>query len=190
MTFVIQVSSGLLQDGHIKKMGSAVWEFMWLLDKMTKIDSGGTGYVLGGKPIKLDDIATGYYKKNGDYVPGLGIHRLSVKRNIDKLERAKYIKRLRTPRGVVITIMKAKKRWAKKPVDNVGEVEKRVSDSAYGEYTKPHTRVYESAYSNKTIQKTEQLQDTSTDSSEQAREFVDKRNSLAGGLSSFLMRLQ
>jgi hypothetical protein len=49
--FYITVSNGLLKDDHRKRIGSAVWEFMWLIDKITRIDEDGKGWVLGGKPI-------------------------------------------------------------------------------------------------------------------------------------------
>ena len=41
--YFITVSNGLLEKGHKKQMGSAVWEFMWILDKITKIDEEGIG---------------------------------------------------------------------------------------------------------------------------------------------------
>lgn len=82
-------------------MGEAVWEFMWLLDKITKIQ-GNLGYVLGGKPINLEDLAN-----------DLEVHEVTVSRNLQKLVEQGYISTLRTPYGLVIKVMKAKKRFNK-----------------------------------------------------------------------------
>lgn len=107
--YYITVSNGLLTKEHKKKMGSAVWEFMWCLDKMTAIDKSGKGVVLGGKPVQLHEIGMG--------------HDNTTSRNMQKLEDAGYIKTTRTPYGMVIYINKPKKRFTKngeslKPVNH------------------------------------------------------------------------
>lgn len=101
--FYIQISNGLITDRHRKRMGSAVWEFMWLLDKITKIDDYGNGYVLGGKAINLEDISK-----------DLGTHSSSVSENLSKLEKEDYIERTHTPYGISIKLKKAKKRFGQK----------------------------------------------------------------------------
>lgn len=101
--FYISVSNGLLSKEHKEHMGIAIWEFMWCLDKVTKIDDKGIGWVLGGKPIKLTDV-------------GLGTSEDSVSRNLHKLEQEGYIKLIRTPYGLSIRIHKAKKRFYKNAV--------------------------------------------------------------------------
>ena len=98
--FYISVSNGLLKNGHRQRMGEAVWEFMWLIDKITKIDEKGMGLILGGKPINLDDLAD-----------DLGVHKNTVCRNLEKLEREKYIVIKRAPYGLIIGVNKAKKRF-------------------------------------------------------------------------------
>lgn len=98
--FFITVSNGLLETKHRKKIGSAVWEFMWLIDKVTKIDDEGFGWVLGGKPINLKDIK--------------GIHPVNVSKNLKKLEDAGYIFITHTPYGLSIRVAKAKKSFSKK----------------------------------------------------------------------------
>lgn len=97
--FYITISNGLLTPAHKKKMGSAVWEFMWCIDKVTKIDEDGVGWVLGGKPIKLHEIGMG--------------HDNTTSRNLTKLEEGHYIKVIRTPHGLSIRVNKAKKRFTK-----------------------------------------------------------------------------
>lgn len=90
-------------------MGESVWEFMWCLDKITRID-GEIGLVLGGKPINLSDLAD-----------DLGVHETTVSRNLGKLEENGYISLTHAPYGIVIRVMKAKKRFtknAKPPFDN------------------------------------------------------------------------
>jgi DNA-binding Lrp family transcriptional regulator len=88
-------------------MGSAVWEFMWCLDKITKVEKE-IGYVLGGKPINLSDLAN-----------QLGTVEMTTSRNLERLEEYGYITKLRTPYGIVIKVMKAKKRFNKN-VDSIG----------------------------------------------------------------------
>lgn len=112
--FYITVSNGLLKDGHRKRMGSAIWEFMWCLDKITKIDSKGDGYVLGGKPVKLEEF-------------GFDVDVDTIGANLAKLEEAGYIKRTRTPYGTVIKVMRAKKRFNQKPNSFGSDREKLVS---------------------------------------------------------------
>lgn len=94
--FYITISNGLIEGaGHRNRMGSAVWEFMWCIDRVTKIDSKGMGWVLGGKPINLKDIDLG--------------HANTISRNLNKLQAEGYIEIRRTPRGMVIKVCKAKK---------------------------------------------------------------------------------
>ena len=94
--FYITVSNGLLNDGHRKKMGSAVWDFLWLIDKVTKIDAKGIGWIWGGKPIKLSEMCDGVTED-------------TVSINLDKLETLGYITKIRTPYGLKIGINKIKK---------------------------------------------------------------------------------
>src|SRR3990167_3963186 len=97
--FYITVSNGLLVGKHQKKMGASVWQFMWCLDKITKIDDEEMGWVLGGKPINLADIK--------------GASRNTVSRNLNKLEKAGYLNLIHTPYGISIRVIKAKKRFNK-----------------------------------------------------------------------------
>lgn len=98
--FFITISNGLLTAEHRKRIGPAVWEFMWLIDKITRVDEHGKGWVLGGKPIKLDDI-------------GLGQHNNTTSENLQRLRDNGYIETIRTPYGMSIKVIKAKKRFTK-----------------------------------------------------------------------------
>jgi len=116
--FYITIKNGLLDPKHIKAMGGdrnsgTVWLFMWLLDKMTIIDvEKGEGKVLGGKPIRFEEV-----KKD------LGISRRTYIRWIEMLRKGRYIKTERTPYGLKIIVFKAfkvfKQRCAKKGASNM-----------------------------------------------------------------------
>lgn len=97
--FYITISNGLLTPEHKERMGIAVWEFMWCIDKVTKIDDEGKGWVLGGKPIKLRDI--GMSSDN----------RISL--HIEQLREQGYIETTRTPYGMIIRVLNTKKRFTK-----------------------------------------------------------------------------
>jgi len=129
--FYITISNGLLKDGHRKRMGESVWEFMWLLDKVTKIDESAGGWVLGGKPIKLRDIAK-----------DLEVHDTTVSRSLRKLRDEGYIDLLHTPYGVVIKVWKAKKIFGGK--SGTGERKNPPMSSTFaerfGEPAKPNIR--------------------------------------------------
>lgn len=99
--FYITVSNGLLKDGHRKRMGEAVWEFMWCIDRVTRIDEFGKGWVLGGKPIKLRELAQ-----------DMGVHFTTVSRNLAKLKDQGYLELKYAPNGIIILVNKAKKRFS------------------------------------------------------------------------------
>ena len=128
--FYIEITNNLLEKKHRKKMGSAVWEFMWCLDKITKIDEDGMGWILGGKPINLKDL-----RKE------LGITEPKISKNLNKLKNEGYLNLRRTPYGLVISVNKAKKRFAQKPevkkrekeLMSLKEIRKKMSEDRKGE---------------------------------------------------------
>ncbi len=82
---------------QVSQRTSCIWIYLWLLDKITKIDPvTGMGIVLGGEPIKVEDLAL-----FGD--------RKTVMKILARLESEGYIKTTRTPYGKVIRVTKAKK---------------------------------------------------------------------------------
>ena len=120
--FYIQVSNGLLKNGHRKRIGEAVWEFMWCIDKITQIDEDGSGWVLGGKPIQLKEL-----------IDDMGVHATTVSRNLNKLQKEGYLGLMRTPRGIKIKVNKAKKIFKKNKgnaVEKPGDGQKRFSTNA------------------------------------------------------------
>ncbi|MCL4405209.1 MAG: hypothetical protein M1361_01145 [Patescibacteria group bacterium] len=114
--YYINISNGLLKDSHRTRMGEAIWEFMWLLDRMTSESEDGIGKVLGGRPIKIDEIACGF-----------PVHRTTVIRNLKRLENEGYINVIRAPYGLVITVNKAKK----KLVRDVASLHRDIADTQH-----------------------------------------------------------
>jgi hypothetical protein len=70
----IEIKNNLLEPKHVKAMGSSLWEYLWILDHITKVDDDGLGHVYGGAPIQLDAI-------NAD----LGLHATNISKNLTKL---------------------------------------------------------------------------------------------------------
>jgi len=86
--------NGLLDKQHFKRMGNAVWLFMWLVDRQTE----AKGRVLGGKPIKRMEIMNSF-----------GVSETQAGRWIKRLVEFGYIQTRRTPYGFSISICKPKK---------------------------------------------------------------------------------
>lgn len=82
---------------HCERIGPALWEFVWLIDKITE-ELDGLGLVLGGAPVKIKRIATDLDR---------GEH--TVRRNLDRLERENYIDRTRTPYGFTVKVRNSHK---------------------------------------------------------------------------------
>src|SRR3990167_3294151 len=101
--YFIEITNNLLEPKHREAMGESVWLFMWFLDKITSISEEGIGKVLGGKPIKYNDL-------NEDFT----MPERTYKRYLARLKETGYINTLRTPHGLVITVNKAKKRFGQR----------------------------------------------------------------------------
>jgi len=101
--FGIDIKNNLLDPKHVDNMGQSVWLYMWLVDKMTSVNEKSIGKVLGGKPVKYEEV-----NKN------LGISQDQYTAWIDKLLLYPYIQATRTPHGIIFNVLKAKKRFRKK----------------------------------------------------------------------------
>ena len=129
----IPVWNGVLE--HRDRIGEALWEFLWCLDRITE-ERNGIGLVFGGAPVKL-----------GRIVADLKGDKESVRRHLKKLEKDKYIRMRRTPYGQVIEVLNSKKFgiWGKeKPQSGVSPgVEKPTyeSEKPIGESEKPQSAV-------------------------------------------------
>ncbi|QPA31605.1 helix-turn-helix domain-containing protein [Thermaerobacillus caldiproteolyticus] len=105
-SFYFPVYSGLLTSQHRERIGPAIWEFLWLVSKVTKEvqEEGETwGIVLGGKPVKLAEIAA-----------ELGESERNAKRNLARLKDEGYIETVRAPYGEIYKVRKSKKFISKK----------------------------------------------------------------------------
>lgn len=93
--------SGLLDPKHYKKIGSALWLFLWCISSTTKeVERDGVnwGIVLGNKPMKLSDFANIF-----------DVNEKTVRRWLDALEQHDYIKITRAPYGLIISVKNSKK---------------------------------------------------------------------------------
>jgi hypothetical protein len=91
----IPVWNGVLE--HRDRIGEALWEFLWCLDRVT-LESNGLGLVFSGAPVKLETI-----------IADLKGDKETVRRHLKKLVDGKYIRARRTPYGQVIEVLNSKK---------------------------------------------------------------------------------
>jgi hypothetical protein len=91
---LIRCRSGTAYLNIVRVIGPAVWEFFWLLDKITSEDTEGVGWCLGRSPIKAQDIAKDL-KESPE----------TTRDNLTRLDRYGYIKRVRTPYGWIIGVL-------------------------------------------------------------------------------------
>jgi CTP-dependent riboflavin kinase len=111
--FYIEVSNHLLDPKHQNAMKQSVWLFMFLLDKITRIDEKGIGTVLGGKPLKFKE----------DIWPELGMSEQTYTRWTKNLKKHGYINTRRTPYGLIFWVNKAKKRFGRSAKNGASETE-------------------------------------------------------------------
>jgi len=95
-SYAIPVWNGILE--HRPKIGPAVWEFLWCLDKITIEDERGIGWLLGKTPIDTKRIAS-----------DLNEHENTAYENMNRLAAEGYIIRKRTPRGYAIGVVNSRK---------------------------------------------------------------------------------
>jgi DNA-binding Lrp family transcriptional regulator len=126
--FGIYVKNNLLEPKHIENMDAAVWLYLWLLDKMTSVNENGVGKVLGGQPITYSLI-------NAE----LGLSERTYQRWVSKLRETGYIKTIRTPYGLVITVNKAEKIFSSKRTAKSGVSKKLSVTPKVAEHSKRDT---------------------------------------------------
>jgi DNA-binding transcriptional regulator YhcF (GntR family) len=98
-SFPFTIWSGLLSPEHYRRMGSAIWVFLALVDKIT-FEEDGRGYVYRGGPIPSSRIAQ-----------QLGITVRHTQKALHKLHQHGYIEMKRTRHGFSIVVLRSKKRW-------------------------------------------------------------------------------
>jgi hypothetical protein len=97
----LPVWNGILEPRHHRKIGSALWEFLWLIDRITAEETDGAdivGWCLGKTPILIERIAR-----------DLGEDERTARRNVESLDEFGYIVRKRTPRGYIIGVTNSRK---------------------------------------------------------------------------------
>jgi predicted transcriptional regulator len=95
-SYAIPIWNGILE--HRDKIGPALWEFLWCVDKITIEDEHGVGWLLGKTPIDTKRIAR-----------DLNEHPDTAYDNLNRLAEQGYILRKRTPRGYSIGVVNSKK---------------------------------------------------------------------------------
>lgn len=125
-SYPFPIYSGILEPDHYKNIGNAIWLFLWCISSTTKeIEEEETvwGVVLGGKPMKLSEIA-GYF----------GVNDKTVSRWMDALEQHQYINVTRAPRGLILKVRNSKKR-SDRNVRSVESERTKVSDHEVSDKT-------------------------------------------------------
>jgi hypothetical protein len=112
-SYPVPVWNGILD--HAKRIGPALWEFLWCLDKITE-EREGSGIVLGGMPVKVATIAADLE----------GSCKETVRRHLEDLQIKGYIFRRKTPYGYRIEVLNSCKFgiWARPQKE---KLQKRVS---------------------------------------------------------------
>lgn len=93
--------SGILEHRHYKKIGSAIWLFLWCISSTTsekEKDGIVWGIVLGNKPIKISELEEEF-----------GVSDRTIRSWIRTLEEHDYIRVTRAPYGLVFTVRNSKK---------------------------------------------------------------------------------
>lgn len=135
--------SGLLEPKHYKKIGNALWLFLWCISSTTKeVEREGItwGIVLGNKPLKRKDLAEPF-----------GVSERTVQRWLDDLEKYEYIKVTRAPYGYILTVKNSKK--FKNRVDKSVQSDRDRTKLSSPEWTETSSHVDKSVHSNKDITK-------------------------------------
>lgn len=169
----IEVKNNLLEPKHRKRIGTALWEYLWCLDKMTAIRSDGIGLVMGGNVIKLDDLER-----------DLGTKGRHISYSLHKLHDEGYIRLTRTPNGFTIAVAKAHKRFGNKTARKVtSQTAKNVSSDRKKGNTRPQERLFASIDKTKGhTQKTDfaNAKEETSYGNEEISELVDHFQSVFG----------
>ena len=93
--------SGLLEPKHYKRIGSAIWLFLWCISSTTKeVERDGVtwGIVLGNKPVKITELAERF-----------GVSEKTIRNWIEILEKHDYLRITRSSHGLIFTVKNSKK---------------------------------------------------------------------------------
>lgn len=108
-SYPVGIRNGLISPAHRKRIGSALWEFMWLVDHVTEeyeTPKGEIrGRVLGGALITAERIAGDF----SDPAEGIRVSADTVRNHLVALDRAEYIICRRGTNGFHIEVRNSKK---------------------------------------------------------------------------------
>lgn len=155
--FGIEIKNNLLDPKHVDNMSSSVWFYMWLVDHITLINLKGEGIVLGGKPVKYEEV-----------LKDLGMSRDTYTRWIEKLEIYPYIETTRTPYGIKFKVFKAHKRF-----------KNRIRENAESTSEVMRNPLRENAESNKTVTVDSNSKTISEPKARNVDKSVDKEGKLS-----------
>jgi hypothetical protein len=100
----LPIWNGILEPCHVTAIGPALWEFLWLINRVTEEDQDGIGWCLGKSPIKTERVAE-----------ELGEHVRTAGNNLLRLTSAGYLIRKRTPYGYIMGVRNSRKFSAFRP---------------------------------------------------------------------------
>lgn len=119
-TYIIPVSEGLLE--HQQRMGNAIWEFLWSINRVTNqfTDDEGVrwGEVLGGKPVTYEEIASEC---------GTG-SKYTTRNRVKRLVEEGYWSVESTPHGFKIRVRNSKKWFGQRANKEPSDLPKMVDD--------------------------------------------------------------
>lgn len=133
--------SGLLEPKHYKRIGSAIWLFLWCISSTTKeIEKDGItwGIVLGNKPMRLSELAEIF-----------GVNEKTIRRWLEALEQHEYIRITRAPYGLILSVKNSKK--FKERVDKNVQSERDRTKMSEPERTNVSNHSDKNVHSNKDI---------------------------------------
>jgi hypothetical protein len=157
-SYPIPVWNGIFE--HRKKIGPALWIYLWCLDRITDEESG-VGFVLGSSVVTTEKIA-------GE----LQDPKRTVRRHLERLAKHKYIGLKRTPYGFIISVANSKKFNIWRSDKNVRSLEKREWPKMTERVAKNGPLVTKNGHSNK--------EDTAVDTPER---LIPPIVPLSGGLT-------
>lgn len=97
---LMSISCGLPEGKHRKKMGTAIWLFLWLVKRQTSPD----GMVCYGRPLDTRQIAADLEETDRN-----------VRRHFARLAAGTYAEVRQTPAGPIVRILNAKKQFKASP---------------------------------------------------------------------------
>lgn len=106
--FSIPISNGILTPEHVKRIGTALWYFVWCIDHITE-------EIINEKGERFGRVHRGGAIYDKDVASALGFHINTVQAMRVKLTNEGYIQTTRTPHGHTILVVKSKKWNHKKP---------------------------------------------------------------------------